>query len=54
MVPKANEQSRMISFFNCVATLMQSNLLELFKESLLEYKNFICMKMVCQIKPKYK
>jgi hypothetical protein len=46
IVPKANEPERMISFFNCVATLMQANLLELFHESLNEYRDFLCMRMV--------
>lgn len=46
MVPKANEQPRMLAFFSCIATLMQANLLELFNESLSEYKKFICMELV--------
>jgi len=46
MVPKANEEVRMVSFFNCVATLMQGNLLELFHESLDEYADFMCLRLV--------
>lgn len=45
-VPKANEQARMVSFFSCVATLMQSCLLELFYDSLQEYMDFACLRMV--------
>ena len=46
MVPKADEEARMKAFFNCVACLMQHNLEALFHDSVTEFKDFICCKLV--------
>ncbi|CAL8097411.1 unnamed protein product [Orchesella dallaii] len=53
MVPKANDEMRMKSFFNCVATVMQTNLLELFNESLEEYTKFMCCQLQLIHRPKF-